>query len=141
MSRYLSIDFGSKRTGIAVSDPLGVAIRPLCCLEGLNRDRLLNAIVTLIANEDIGQIVIGLPLTLDGGDSPQTEKTRRFAQRLGTKVDVPIRLFDERYTSSDAEALLESQGFDPISARKKVDGYAAALILRAYFNNKETETP
>lgn len=97
--KVLALDYGSARTGVAVSDPTGTVARPLAVVERADTDAGLLRLRELIAEEAPERVVVGLPLTLRGDHGEQAKETERFADSLRGAVDVPVELFDERFTS------------------------------------------
>ena len=121
--KVLALDFGAARTGVAVSDPTGVIARPLCVVERAATDSGLAELVRLVRDEDAEQVVVGHPLTLRGERGEQARATERFADSLRALVDVPVVLFDERFTTDLAQ---QSPSETPEDAR------AAAHLLSSY---------
>lgn len=101
--RVLALDYGSARCGVAVSDPTGTLATPLAALERPATKRGFAALTALVREREVGRVVVGLPLGLSGDDTPQTRETRAFAARLGAAVDVPVSLYDERFTTAIAQ--------------------------------------
>jgi len=97
--KVLALDYGSARTGVAVSDPTGTIARPLGVVERAATDAGLVRLCELIAEEAPERVVVGLPLTLRGERGEQAQETERFVETLRGAVDVPVELFDERFTS------------------------------------------
>ena len=97
--KVLALDFGSARTGVAVSDPTGTLARPLCVIERAATDTGLDALLEVVHDERPGRIVVGLPLTLRGEHGEQARVTGSFVEALRARVDVPVETFDERFTS------------------------------------------
>ena len=97
--KVLALDYGSARTGVAVSDPTGTIARPLGVVERAATDAGLERLKALIAAEQPERVVVGLPLTLRGERGQQAEETERFADLVRGAVDCPVDLFDERFTS------------------------------------------
>ncbi|HEY5478182.1 MAG TPA: Holliday junction resolvase RuvX [Gaiellaceae bacterium] len=97
--KVLALDYGSARTGVAVSDPSGVIARPLTVVEQVGTKLGAERLLALIAEEQPEQIVVGLPLTLRGEHGKQAHETEAFARRLRERVTVPVELFDERLTT------------------------------------------
>jgi putative holliday junction resolvase len=98
--KVLALDYGSARTGVAVSDPTGTLARPLCAVEQAASDAGLARLGELARDEEAELIVVGLPLTLRGERGAQAEETMRFVDRLRSVVDVPVDTFDERFTTT-----------------------------------------
>lgn len=97
--KVLALDYGSARTGVAVSDPTGTIARPLGVVERAATDAGLARLRELIAEEAPERVVVGLPLTLRGERGEQAQETERFVEALRVLVDTPVELFDERFTS------------------------------------------
>jgi len=97
--KVLALDYGSARTGVAVSDPTGTIARPLGVVERAATDAGLERLRELIAEEAPERVVVGLPLTLRGEHGEQARETERFVETLRGAVDLPVELFDERFTS------------------------------------------
>jgi len=120
--KVLALDYGSARTGVAVSDPTGMLARPLCVVERAASEAGLERIGELIREQFAERVVVGLPLTLRGDRGEQARETERFADALRASTAVPVELFDERFTTDLAEA----GGSAPEDAR------AAAHLLSTY---------
>lgn len=120
----LALDYGSARTGVAVSDPSGTLARPLRVVERAASETGLRELAELIAAEGAERVVVGLPLTLKGERGAQVEETARFVDALRAEVDVPVESFDERFTTALAAA-------GP-SSRAPEDARAAAHLLESY---------
>lgn len=97
--KVLALDYGSARTGVAVSDPTGTIARPLAVVERAATDAGLARLRELVAAEEPERVVVGLPLTLRGEHGEQAQETERFVESLRGALDVPVELFDERFTS------------------------------------------
>jgi putative holliday junction resolvase len=97
--KVLALDFGSARTGVAVSDPTGMLARPVGVIEAVGSEPGLDNLVELIREERPERIVVGMPLTLRGEHGEQARATAEFVESLRTRVDVPVETFDERFTS------------------------------------------
>ena len=123
--KVLALDFGTARTGVAVSDPTGVIARPLCVVERAATDSGLAELVRLVRDEDAEQVVVGHPLTLRGERGEQARATERFADSLRALVDVPVVLFDERFTTDLAEQTSSSTPEDARAAAHLLSSYLA----------------
>ena len=119
----MALDFGSARTGVAVSDPTGVIARPLCVVERAGTDAGLEELARLAQEQGAEAVVVGLPLTLRGERGEQARATEKFADALRDVVDVPVVLFDERFTTDLAQQT-------PSAAAE--DARAAAHLLSSY---------
>lgn len=123
--KIVAIDYGSTRTGIAVSDPTGTLARPIGVIDRAGTEAGLERLVELIASEGAERVVVGMPLTLRGEVGEQALETERFVDQLRQAVDVPVEGFDERFTTDLAEQ-------DPGSRNLPPDARAAAHLLTSY---------
>lgn len=130
--RLLALDLGQKRVGVAVTDELRIAIRPLPPLRRTSWKQLVQAVAALIHDFDAQTLVIGLPLSLDGTEGTAAKEVRRQARNLELSLGLPVFLQDERLTSIEAERELRAAGYHHDEIQKMVDSEAAALILRDY---------
>jgi putative transcription antitermination factor YqgF len=130
--KVLALDFGSARTGVAVSDPTGTLARPLCVVAGAGSDAGLAELARLVREEEAERVVVGLPLTLRGVRGEQAEASERFAEALRARIDVPVVLYDERFTTGLARQSPSSDA--PEDAR------AAAHLLAGYLAWAEAAT-
>ena len=121
--KVIAVDYGSARTGVAVSDPTGTIARPLGVVEGAGRDAGLRRLVELIREEEPERVVVGLPLTLRGERGEQATETERFVEALTDVISVPVVTYDERFTTDLAE---QAPSDEPEDAR------AAAHLLSSY---------
>jgi putative transcription antitermination factor YqgF len=101
--RVLALDFGRARTGVAVSDPTGELARPLTVVEAAGSSSGIAQLAAIVAEHDAEKVVVGLPLTLKGERGEQARETERFVEALRARLEVPVELFDERFTSTLAE--------------------------------------
>jgi putative Holliday junction resolvase len=138
--RVLAIDVGERRVGLAISDPTGTLARPLTTLTvtAVNAvDAVSHEIAHLAAEDDgIGEIVVGMPVHLDGSPSEQTARVAAFVSALGARTAIPIRLADERLTSREAESRLAVTERDWRKRKKLLDAAAAAIFLQEYLDHK-----
>jgi putative Holliday junction resolvase len=98
--KVLALDYGSARTGVAVSDPTGTVARPLCVVEGAATEAGLARLRELVRDEQAERVVVGLPLTLRGAHGEQAVETERFVEGLRAAIKVPVETFDERFTTT-----------------------------------------
>lgn len=131
----LGIDYGTKRIGIAIADLETKIATPLSTLQGRNEATRDARIVTdLGAAENAECFVVGLPVNMDGTDSPQTTLTRRFITELGRLSKLPVHLQDERLSSFAAEEVLDIAGISAAKRKGLTDRIAAQKILQAYLD-------
>ncbi len=123
--RILALDYGSARCGVAVSDPSGTLATPLEPVLKPGTRRGLQRLAQLVGELGAERVVVGLPISLSGGDSAQTRETRAFAERLRAAVGVPVELYDERFTSSLAQQA---------GGTASLDSRAAAVLLDEWLN-------
>lgn len=133
----MALDLGTRRVGVAVSDETGLAVRPLAALQRTNWKRLLKAISELCEQFDVGRVVIGLPLRLDGTEGEAAAEARRIARNLSLSLALPVDLQDERLTSRAAEEHLRAEGLSREEVKERVDSAAAAIILRDFLSQSE----
>jgi putative Holliday junction resolvase len=123
--KVVALDYGSARTGVAVSDPTGTLARPVGVIERVGTDAGLERLVDLISAEGAERVVVGLPLTLSGGRGGQAVETEQFVDTLRRALEVPVEAFDERFTTDLAEQ-------DPGNRNLPPDARAAAHLLTSY---------
>jgi putative Holliday junction resolvase len=121
--KVMALDYGSARTGVAVSDPTGTLARPVGVVERAATEDGLAELARLVREEEAERIVVGLPLTMRGTRGEQVAETERFVEALRGAVDVPVELFDERFTTDLAQ---QTAGAAP------EDALAAAHLLSTY---------
>jgi putative holliday junction resolvase len=137
--RYLALDVGTRRIGIAVSDELGLTAQPVMTLEvRRNRRDDLRSIARLARKFSVAGIVVGNPLHLSGEQSPRALKVQAFAAELGELTGLPIHLWDERLTTEEAHRILYEAGRDRQEHSRVVDQVAATLILQSFLDEKRT---
>jgi putative Holliday junction resolvase len=126
LTRVLALDYGSARTGVAVSDPTGVLATPLDVVTKANTRKGIERLATIVRETGAERVVVGLPLSLSGRDSAQTQEARAFADRLAARlgVDVPVELYDERFTTRLAQRSGTSDTAE--------DSRAAAVLLEEW---------
>jgi putative Holliday junction resolvase len=135
--RVLALDFGAKRVGVALSDELRLTVRPLAALRGTNWKQLVKALSELCEEFDVRQVVLGLPLRLDGVEGDAATEVRRVARKLELTLQLPIDFQDERLTSKAAESALRREGFSERAVLANADSEAAAIILRDYLSRSD----
>jgi len=131
-TRIMALDVGSRRIGVAVSDPLGITAQGLDTIQRQNKRRDLEALRRLLSEYQIREVVVGLPLRLSGAEGTQSEKMRLFADDLHRHFGVTVHLWDERWTSTEANRLLRETDLSIEKRAKVVDRMAATLILQSW---------
>jgi len=146
----LAVDYGRARIGLALADSETRMAQPLSTMERVNRNEDMRRLRELVREQGVKQIVVGLPLRLDGSRGEMAEEVERFAQRVRKQIGVPVEMVDERLTSWEAERLMEEiQGrfirdekliggkkSKNIQAKMTVDAVAAAVILKEYLDRQ-----
>ena len=139
--RYLALDVGSKRIGVAVSDELGLTAQPVMTLERRRNPRDdLRSLGRLTRRFRVAGIVVGNPLHLSGDQSPRAARTQVFAAELGEMTGLPIHLWDERLTTRVAHRILYEAGHQRQRHRQVVDQVAATLILQSFLDQRSEIT-
>ncbi|MBS1805340.1 MAG: Holliday junction resolvase RuvX [Acidobacteria bacterium] len=135
--RFLALDVGSKRIGVAVSDELGITAQPVLTLERRRNPREdLRSLARLCRRYEVAGIVVGNPLSSDGLITPQAEKIQAFAAELGDLAKLAIYLWDERLTSHQAHQILYEAGRTRQTHSRVVDQVAATLILQSFLDER-----
>ena len=114
---------------------LGSGAHPLCTLTRTNRQRDITAIGDLVSIHEVERIIIGLPISLDGTVGTQAEKVQKFGNRLAKGLKVPVEFLDERFTTSEAEEILDRVNMDPKERKKVIDQISAVIILDEYLRS------
>lgn len=131
--RVMGIDFGDSRIGVALSDPLGIMATPHTIITRIEEEKDITTIVDIIHQNEVGRVVIGLPISMNGTLGMQAEKVKAFAAELAKKIDVPVEFRDERLSTVVAKNLVqESRKTD---RKTRYDAAAAALILQSYLDD------
>src|ERR1700716_2191030 len=131
-ARIMALDVGARRIGVAVSDLLGITAQGLDTIQRQNKRRDLEALRRLLSEYQIREVVVGLPLRLSGAEGTQSEKMRLFADDLRHHFGVTVHLWDERWTSTEANRLLRETNLSIEKRAKSVDRMAAILILQSW---------
>jgi len=132
--RTLALDFGDRRIGIALSDPLGVAARPLLTLVRTSRDRDLERIRRIVQEHEIRRIVVGLPLDMDGREGARVKITEAFMDRIRGAIGIPVIPWDERLTTVQAERTLLEADLSRARRREVIDQVAAVILLQSFLD-------
>jgi len=134
--RVMGLDFGTRRIGVALSDPDGVIASPLVSLVRHGARRDVAALRELAREHEVGEIVVGLPVHLDGRRGPEAEAARAFARQVAESTGLPVDTFDERWTTVQAERALRESGRRGRKRREVVDAVAASILLSAWLERR-----
>ena len=132
MSRTMAVDLGTVRTGVAVSDELGMLAQPWKTLPG--GDAALEAVVSAVGELKPVRVLVGLPRNMDGSYGPAAEGARAFAEQLQSRVQCPVDLWDERLTTVSAQRALRESGRKARDQRGVVDQVAAQFLLQSWLD-------
>ncbi len=133
--RIMAIDLGDARTGLAVSDAMGILCGEAWTMEEWDMERAAKRIAEAAKERGVERLVLGLPKNMDGSEGPRAEKSREFKAMLDAESGLPVVLWDERRSSIEAHAILHASGKKEKKHRKTVDAVAASLILEGYLGS------
>ena len=139
--RLLGLDFGSKTVGVAVSDPLFITAQPVETITRASASKLrrtLSRIGELILLYDIGEIVLGYPVSMDGTEGERCEATREFKELLEKRFGLPVTLQNEQLSTMEADGILSDMGVRPEDRKQHIDKIAASIILQDYIDEKKS---
>ena len=135
--RILAVDWGEKRFGVALSDPLRMIAQPLVTLERRAGKRApVGPIAELIAKHEVVEVVVGLPLTPEGDEGPAAAEARALGEAIGTRTGKPVHYLDERMTTARAIRAQREAGVRDHEARARIDQMAAVAILQAWLDQR-----
>lgn len=135
--RVMALDYGAKAIGVAISDELRLTVRPLTTIrrKRQSRNQIIQQIQKLIEEYEITELIVGLPLRMDGTIGEAAERVNVFTTELQKAIYIPVRSQDERLSSREAEEEMREMGFDRHQRKEKSDEYAAVIILRDYLES------
>ena len=133
--RIMAIDLGDARTGLAVSDAMGILCGEAWTMEEWDMERAAKRIAEAAKERGVERLVLGLPKNMDGSEGPRAEKSREFKAMLDAESGLPVVLWDERRSSIEAHAILHASGKKEKKHRNTVDAVAASLILEGYLGS------
>jgi putative Holliday junction resolvase len=136
MGRILALDPGTRRIGLAVSDPTGTLAQPLEAVERRSKQDWAEPIVSLVEELEVAEIVVGLPRHMDGSEGESAADARQMAETLHARTNIPVQLWDERLTTVAAEKMFRETGVKTRRARQHIDSVAAVLILQGYLDRR-----
>ena len=131
--KVMALDYGDARTGVAISDSLGLLAGETAVLPSWNHQKLVEDVVALARDKGVDTVVLGLPRNMDGSEGPRAEKSRAFASELEGK-GLTVVFVDERRTTLEAHGILSEAGKKGKKRRERIDAVAATLILETYLN-------
>lgn len=134
MKKIMGIDYGDARTGVAVSDLLCSIVGTTAVVNSHNPDKAIADILRMAGENDVGEIVVGLPRNMDGTEGPRAELCREFARRLEEASGLKVTMWDERRTTVEAHNILSQHNYHGKKRKNTVDAVAASLILEGYLN-------
>ena len=137
--RILALDVGSRRIGLAVSDPLGITAQGLETLQRKNKRTDLQKLEAVIRQYQVRELVVGLPLRMSGNEGIQSERMTAFAEELRRRFQLPVHLWDERLTSAEANRILKEAELSIEKRKQAVDRMAAVLILQNFLESRKVE--
>jgi putative Holliday junction resolvase len=130
--RILALDIGKKRIGVSISDGLGIAAHGLATIENRGTESTIKEITAIVEEEDVGEIVLGLPKNMDGSIGKMAQYVISFKDNLMGHLNIPITLWDERLTSHYAENLMIEADVSRRKRKEKIDKLSAIIILQDY---------
>lgn len=130
--RILAVDFGERRTGLAISDELGITAQGLDTIVVRTEDEILPRVAEVARDRGAGRIIIGLPLNMDGSESEKSRKVRAFGEALARETALPVVFWDERMTSMQAHRIMHEMEMKTGRNKPLVDRITATLILQEY---------
>jgi len=138
--RILAIDYGTRRMGLAVSDPLGITAQGLETLQRKNKRSDFARLERLLREYRVREIVLGNPLRMSGEEGAQSQKVAEFAEELRRRFSIPVHLWDERLTSAEANRVLREAELSIEKRAQAVDRMAAALILQSWMQSRSVQS-
>jgi putative Holliday junction resolvase len=132
--RILGLDLGERRVGVAVSDPGGIMASPLLQFQPKGRRDLVATVARLVEEQGAQRVVVGMPLLADGKHGEQARRTDAVVEALRVVLAVPVTVWDERFSTAEAEAALRAAELSPQRRKERRDKVAATLILQAYLD-------
>ena len=137
--RIMAIDYGDARTGVAISDLLCTLVGSATVVPSRNTEKAIADIVRLAQENQVGEIVVGLPKNMDGTLGPRAEKCAAYADTLREATGLSVTLWDERRSTVEAHAILFNNGKNGKQRKKTVDAVAASLMLEGYLTRRRLE--
>lgn len=135
--KIMGIDYGDARTGVAISDLLCTLVGSAMVVPSRNTEKAIADIVRLAQENQVGEIVVGLPKNMDGTEGVRAELCREFADKLAQATGLPVSMWDERRTTVEAHNILSQHNYHGKKRKDTVDAVAASLILEGYLTYKK----
>lgn len=132
--KIMALDYGTKRVGIALSDDMRMLAKPLPFIAAEPENKLYEAIRTLVLQQEVSDIVIGLPKNMDGSLGESAQKAKLFAEKVKKATSLPVKLLDERLTTVQATRQLREAGHKAKEHKEKIDSVSAAILLQGYLD-------
>lgn len=132
--RVMAIDYGDARTGVAISDALGMLTGTTTVIHSWNADKTAQAVAQLVKEHGVERLVMGFPRNMDGSEGPRAALYREFAAKLEELLNMPVVLWDERRTTIEAHQILSAGNYHGKKRKNTVDAVAASLILEGYLS-------
>lgn len=137
--RIMGIDYGDARTGVAISDLLCSIVGSALVVPSRNTQKAIADIVRIAKEQEVGQIVVGLPRNMDGTEGARAQLCREFAELLKEATGLPVAMWDERRTTVEAHNILSAQNYHGKKRKDTVDAVAASLILEGYLAYRKNQ--
>lgn len=137
MKKIMGIDYGDARTGVALSDLLCTIVGSTAVVPSRNTEKAIADIVRIARDNQVGEIVVGLPRNMDGTEGPRAALCRQFADKLHEATGLPVVMWDERRTTVEAHNILSQHNYHGKKRKDTVDAVAASLILEGYLNSRK----
>ena len=135
MGRIMAVDFGEKRIGIALSDPMKITAQPFEVIEVVSFKKAANRIAEIVKEKEVEEIIFGMPYTSTGKEGEMAGKVRDFAELVERRVNVPIKFVDERMTTRGVARVLDEAGVKKGKKKKVIDKLAATYLLEGYLES------
>jgi len=135
LGRIMGLDYGTRRIGVAMSDPLHITAQPHVVLDAESKD-LDDELIRLVEERDVTDVVVGLPISLSGYEGPSVDGARQLAERVGAVTGLPVHLSDERFTSKTANEALIAGNVRRADRKGVVDKVAAAVMLQHWLDGR-----
>lgn len=139
LGRILALDIGEKNIGTAISDALGITAQGLDVIQRGKKGEDLLQLERIVEEYSVAEIVVGLPLNMDGSEGPRAKDAREYARRLSEKLSVPVKTWDERLTTAQARRTLLEADVSRARRKKVIDKLAAVIILESYLQLKNRD--